>query len=130
MTLDTQQKQTLRAALETRRSALIAELRRDAARVRDEPFSALAGETQDRGDESVADLIADTDQSELSRDLEELREIELALQRFTTERYGSCGDCGIDIDPDRLRASPSVLRCAACQGRYERTHRGPKGAKL
>ena len=130
MPLTPGQKKALQAALERRRDALLAELRRDATRVREEPFGALAGEAPDSGDESVADLIADTDQAELSRDVNELGEIGLALSRFALGRYGVCADCGIEIDYARLRANPAALRCAACQRRHEKTHRGAPGPKL
>jgi phage/conjugal plasmid C-4 type zinc finger TraR family protein len=35
-----------------------------------------------------------------------------------------CEDCFSDIPPARRAAMPSAVRCAACQGIYERTHRG------
>lgn len=130
MPLTTEQTSKLRIALEKRRSQLAAELRGDAARARAEPFGELAGEAPDRADESVAALIADTGQAELSRDLAEFRAVEAALARLAAERYGSCVDCGMDIDFARLLAGPAVSRCAACQERYEKTHRGAKKPSL
>jgi len=130
MPLSTKQQENLRAALEKRRAALTAELADDAARVRAQPFAVLAGEAPDSADQSVADTIADTDQADLTRDLEELRAVEGALERFETGRYGFCKECGVEIPAERLQAAPAATRCAACQKRHEKTRRGSAGAKL
>ena len=130
MPLTAEKLKALRSTLEKRRTALIAELEDDAARVRAEPFAALAGESPDAGDESVADAIADTDQADLNRDLGELRAVEAALDRFEVNRYGFCKECGVEIPLARLEANPAASRCAACQGRHEKTFRGTKPATL
>ena len=119
MALDRKQMESLKAALDLRRAALLAELRQDAANVRAEPYAALAGETRDAGDESVADALADTRQAELARDLAELREVERAL---ASGRYGICNACGADIPFERLGANPAASRCASCQERHEKLH--------
>jgi DnaK suppressor protein len=113
----------LRRALEGRREVLIEELRRDAARARDEQFGQLTGPTHDLGDESVATLLADLDQAELSRDVMELRGIEAARKRLADGTYGVCADCGAGIDFERLRAEPAAVRCVECQRRHEKTYR-------
>jgi RNA polymerase-binding transcription factor DksA len=38
--------------------------------------------------------------------------------------YGSCVDCGAEIELARLRAEPAAERCVDCQEAYERTHAG------
>jgi RNA polymerase-binding transcription factor DksA len=112
-----------RRSLERRRQ-LAAELRGDADRARQEPYGELAGATHDTGDESVADLLADLGQAELSRDLAELRDLEAARLRLAGGSYGICTDCGAEIGYERLRANPAAARCVACQGHYEKTHAG------
>ena len=124
MTLSPQQIDQLRTVMARRRDALVAELRRDVGRAREESFSALAGTTPDLGDESVAALITDLDQSELTRDLEELRGLDAARARLANGSYGVCADCHADIEFERLRASPGTLRCLACQARHEKTFAG------
>jgi len=109
----------LRRALEQRREALLDELKRDAARLREE----RSGDIGDIGDESVADLLVDLDQAELSRDAGELREIEAARRRLDDGTYGICADCGAAIGFDRLRAEPAAARCVECQARHEKTYR-------
>ena len=130
MTLTPHQMDQLRLQIARRREALVAELRSDARRTRDESFSALAGTTPDIGDESVATLLADVGQCELSRDLEELRDLEAAERHLADGGYGVCADCDADIEFERLRAAPGTQRCLACQARHEKTFAGSGGPSL
>lgn len=130
MSLTVQQTDELRRAIAARRSALIAEIRRDLAKARNEPYNELAGATPDAGDASVADLLADVEQAELTRDVDELRELEAARESIAENRYGSCVDCRADIPFSRLRANLGASRCLACQRRYEETHARKAGASL
>ena len=113
----------LRRALERRREVLLAELQRDAERAREEQFGQLAGTTTDIGDESVATLLADLDQAELSRDVMELRAVEAARKRLADAAYGICADCGAAMEFERLWAEPAAMRCVECQTRHEKTYR-------
>lgn len=113
----------LRRALEQRRELLLEELRRDAGRLREERFGELAGSVHDLGDESIAALLADVGDAELSRDLEELREVEAARKRLAEGAYGICVDCGAEIGFERLHAAPAAARCVECQARHEKTYR-------
>jgi DnaK suppressor protein len=110
--------------IEERREALAREIRREVARARNEPFTEVAGPVHDRADEALADLVADLDNAEVTRDLTELRELEGARVRIADGSYGVCADCGADIPVARLRAQPAALRCVACQARHEKTFRG------
>ena len=130
MALTTQQYQTLRAGIEKRRAQLLDELREDAARVRADRFEDLAGAAPDRGDESVATLIADLGHADLGRDLSELRALEAAHARLADGRYGICADCGGDIGFERLRANPAALRCVDCQRLHEKTYATGPGSSL
>jgi RNA polymerase-binding transcription factor DksA len=125
MELTPRQTEELKDLITRRRNALVAELQRDAGKARDESYGEIAGTAPDIGDESVATLLADVDQSELSRDLEELRGLEAARKRLADGGYGVCVDCRDDIGFKRLRAEPGTLRCLACQGRHEKTFAGP-----
>ena len=81
MALTTQQTKELDGLIAQRREALIAELREEAEKAREERFADLSGEVADTGDESVAALIADLDQAEMARDVQELRGLEAARGR-------------------------------------------------
>ena len=121
--MDPWQRKQLRLALAWRRQELVAELGRDMARARKEPFSELAGTVTDIGDASVATLLADVGHAELSRDVAELREVDAALARLADGAYGTCVDCGADVGFERLRAEPAAARCVQCQTRHEKTYR-------
>ena len=124
MALTDRQAQELGDLLETRRTALLAELREDAERAREQPYAEHAGTAPDSGDESVATLIADLEQADMTRDLDEYRALEAARERLKSGEYGICIDCGNDIGYERLKASPSALRCIQCQERHEKTFGG------
>lgn len=42
-----------------------------------------------------------------------------ALERFEQGTYGSCRQCGSEIDPARLQALPYVTLCLHCQQRLD-----------
>lgn len=131
MTLDKAQLQVLELALEDRRRALDAELRRDAERVRAESYSETTGPVTDLADEALADLIADLDNADLTRDLTELRALDAALGRLGDRRaFGRCADCGTDIPFERLKVEPAALRCVECQRVHERTFAGTRAPRL
>src|SRR5262245_51849220 len=54
-----------------------------------------------------------------ANELEELGEIEMALQRAADNSYGMCEHCGAAIPIERLRALPTTRFCAECAERVE-----------
>jgi DnaK suppressor protein len=130
MALTAQQTEELKGMIDQRRNALVAEIRRDMAKARAEPFGELAGAAPDAGDESVATLIQDLDQFDVSRDVAELRGLDAAGDRIKSGQYGICADCGSEIEYARLRANPGASRCITCQQTYEKTHAGAGGPTL
>ena len=130
MPLTREQSEELGAAIESRRRALVAEIREDRARAERDQFEDMAGASPDPGDESVASLIQDLDNADLGRDLDELRAVEAASDRLRKGTYGTCIDCGLDIDYQRLRANPSALRCIHCQSAHEKENGRPASPTL
>jgi RNA polymerase-binding transcription factor len=124
MSLNRRETIELANAIEERRVALAAEIRREVARARNEPYAEVAGEVHDTGDEALADLVADVDNAEVRRDLAEVRELDAARARLADGSYGVCADCGADIPVARLHAQLAALRCVACQERHEKTYAG------
>lgn len=53
------------------------------------------------------------------REAEEIVAIDAALNRVDAATYGECIDCGVQIAPARLDASPEVTRCIPCQEKFE-----------
>ena len=130
MELTEKQKQEFRKLVRTRREQLVSELREDVARSRDESFAGVAGPVTDLGDEALADLLADLDNAEVSRDLREIRALDAALARLDDGSYGNCVDCGGEIGLERLRAYPTAERCIRCQEVHEKTFAHPGEPRL
>jgi len=124
MPLTQQKTKELGKMINERRNVLLEEMREDAERTREQPYAEHAGSAPDSGDESVATLIADLEQADLTRDLDEFRGLEAARERLKGGGYGVCADCGSDIGYERLKAFPSALRCIQCQERHEKTYGG------
>lgn len=53
------------------------------------------------------------------RETAELAAIDAALSRIQSGTYGICTDCGVDIAPARLHATPEAPRCITCQEKAE-----------
>lgn len=130
MALNEQQIEELRGMIEARRRALQEELHEGTERARADRFEDLAGTAPDPGDESVATLIGDIDHADVSRDLTELRALDAARGRIENGTYGTCIDCGGEIEYERLKASLPALRCIRCQTLHEKTHASSSGSSL
>lgn len=82
----------------------------------------LNGEPGDAGDESMANALADFNLAILDRHIDEIRDIEAALQRIRRDEYGVCIDCGEDVTFPRLMAYPTAKRCIVCQEQREKQY--------
>ncbi len=105
--------------LETRQQ-LRSQIREELLKTDEEQYSDLAGQVHDPADESVADLLVDTNIAAVSRYIGELREVEAALQRMEMGSYGLCEECGNEIPYERLKVQPTALRDVEHQERYEK----------
>jgi RNA polymerase-binding protein DksA len=130
MSLDATDLEKISHLIDERHHLLAQEIREDVNRAREHTRPELAGPAPDPGDSSVADLIADMDNSELLRDAREIRELEAARERIARGTYGKCEDCGRDIGVERLRAQPTARRCIECQSVHERTFASPGAPTL
>lgn len=106
--------QNVRQLLEQRAKQLEQEVAAAQARASDD-----TNDVTDRKDEANQRVLAEIGNAEVERDLAELRDIALALQRIADSSYGRCTDCGVDIDPRRLLAQPAAARCTRCQAEAE-----------
>jgi RNA polymerase-binding protein DksA len=130
MPLTRRQLNELESLIRERRETLGAEIQGEVSRSREESIGELAGPVTDSADQATADLLSDIDNAEVTRDLVEIRELEAAQERLAAGRYGTCAGCGAEIDFERLRASPTALRCIACQRVHEKTYAHPAEPKL
>ena len=109
-----------RATLRQRAVALREEIRQTLLRSDEERYLTIAEQARDIEDDSFADLVVDVNLAEVDRDLAELRDIDMVLERLAEGTYGRCDMCGEDIDRKRLEAQPTAIRCLACQSEFER----------
>jgi DnaK suppressor protein len=109
---------TLRDLLSYRLAELRAEVHA-AELARRESTDAGADEVTDRKDEASQQQLAQVDNTQAQRDLDEAAEVTAALQRLDAGRYGDCIDCGEPIPLQRLLVQPAALRCATCQQSHE-----------
>jgi RNA polymerase-binding transcription factor DksA len=113
----------VRARLTSRAEELRLDVQRELRKYDDESYARLAEEVADSGDRSWSDLVSDVNLAEVTRDVEEMRDIGRALQRLAQGSYGICISCGDRIDPARQDANPAAIRCLACQSEFENRDR-------
>jgi RNA polymerase-binding transcription factor DksA len=111
--------------LELRRQ-IVAALRRSDS----EHYIDIAGQVHDREDEALADLLVDVQLADVTRDVQEFREVADALKRISNGTYGYCVRCGQPIPRARLEANPTAKRDAACQEIHEHEHAGQRTPSL
>ena len=58
-----------------------------------------------------------------AKDLKRMRQIDSALSRIDTGKYGICLKCGKQIPRERLEAIPYALMCIQCQSADDRRRR-------
>lgn len=110
---------SLRQRLVERAGVLRQEVRQGRSKLADDVGDAHL--VLDRKDQADLVIQAGVDDAEFSRDLDELTQIEAALQRLQTGRFGRCEDCAEPIAAARLNVQPWASRCLACQALREKT---------
>lgn len=75
-------------------------------------------------DQHLADLASDTAERDRVTSMlvtvdDALGEVETALQRLASGRYGQCASCGVPIPDARLEAVPATRFCKEHQGYWE-----------
>lgn len=106
--------------LQAREGALRTAIHAALLRSDDEQYVQIAGQVHDLEDEALADLLVDVNLAEITRDIQELRDVAAAQRRIVMGTYGICIRCKEAIARDRLEAYPTAKRCIACQKEEER----------
>lgn len=114
------QKNELKKFLKQRFFDLREEVRQELLNSDDENYLQLAGQVHDMEEASVADLLVDLNLATIDQHIDQIREVDAALLRISKGQYGTCIDCGAEIDYQRLQAQPTAKRCVECQNRYEK----------
>jgi DnaK suppressor protein len=110
------------ALLRTKLESML-ELRLNKSRASAEIMSQAATTPADAVDRAAMETERHLDLLMRERDLIEIREIREALARIRVGEYGTCRECGEDIDPRRLHARPMVSLCLSCMAALEREQR-------
>jgi DnaK suppressor protein len=76
--------------------------------------------TQDSADQSVISLSKESLFERISQRITVLGLIEAALKRIVDGSFGTCAECGDEIQDQRLQALPWTQFCLRCQGDLER----------
>jgi RNA polymerase-binding protein DksA len=116
---------TLRDLLNYRLTELRAEVHA-AQLARREPDGPGTHEVADRKDDAAQQQRAGLDSVQEQRDIDELAQVEAALQRLDAGSYGNCADCDEPIPLARLQVQPAALRCARCQSAREHARSGSR----
>jgi DnaK suppressor protein len=117
--LTDKQLQKLKKQLLERQRLLVGEVNEQRSQAAEDVEIGAVG---DAADESVVRMATDLHLQEAGRDLEELRDIDAALQRIADGSYGDCEQCGTEIGYPRLEVQPIATRCIQCQAQFEKTH--------
>ena len=120
--LTDKQLKKLKQQLLDRQRLLVKEVREQRSQAAEDGNEDALGGVGDAGDESVVRMATDLHLQEAGRDLDELRDIEGALQRIEEGSYGDCEQCGAEIGFPRLEAQPTATRDIECQSVWEKTH--------
>ena len=129
--LNQQDRQTVRTALDKRKSTLLAEIRTALADSGDTQFrEVLGGSPGDSSDEALAASLADLSAARIDREVLEYRALEAAEQRLGDAGFGTCADCAVAIPLARLIANPAATRCVQCQEKFDKTHAGQAHGSL
>ena len=108
---------SIREALLKRREYLMHNLGRLTA--------AAAGDEKpvgDRVDDASLDLEVDSTYSIAEHEAQELRLIDVALEKIAGGTYGICEECGERIEKPRLKALPYAVLCLKCKQAEEVEH--------
>jgi len=78
----------------------------------------------DEGDYAILTNESTIDSTLIEKQLRELEEIELALDKITKEEFGICEMCEEPIGVDRLRVKPFARFCITCREINEKEKAG------
>lgn len=109
----------LRQRLLKRREELQHDIDHSLREAKSDDTPAALAPVRDPADESVAEIAASTNFTILDRETAELRNVEDALERMRLGTYGTCIECGRNINRERLMLNPAIERCFDDQRRLE-----------
>jgi len=109
----------IKADLLNRKRELWNQIREDLERDAIEKHREIADVIREHGDVALEELRESNTLSLIGLKVEELEEIDQALNRIETDQYGRCIDCGEWINEERLKIMPYAVRCRNCKAYRE-----------
>jgi len=117
-----QQISELQNLMEAKLTALLDETRDEMSVELKENYIDIENDVGDKADEAFADTSIDIDNAMIGLHLEEVQDLNAALDRIKKGSFGICIDCEDDIDFARLSAYPTAKRCLNCQSVHEKRY--------
>jgi DnaK suppressor protein len=114
----------LRSRLESEQKRLLEELEQSRAGVRPADERREGSPFGKREEEATETLELERRLALDKRVIDQLAEVEHALQKFEDGSYGLCDICGQPIDPARLEALPQATLCLDCKARQAKDAKG------
>ena len=109
----------IKQMLVRRKSELWQEISEDIEEDAREEYQDLIQSIRNESDRALAELEETTIFSYVKLKVQEIENIDEALKRMASGKYGSCRDCGGWIRPARLKVVPDAIRCRTCQEKRE-----------
>ena len=116
----------IQVSLSEKHERLLAGMKRELAMQKERAESKAADEVDkatDAYDEDLSFEIATANN-------QELKDIQVALEKIGKGTYGECEICGCAISPSRLKILPSATTCVNCRGQEEQARNRADGAPV
>ena len=113
-------RERLRQMLLQKRKEIQARIAEELGEKMTEDIDSTLGPALDEGDLSTLDLDRDLDYRLLTMSTEMLKNVLHALERLDEGTYGTCEECGTDMNEKRLQVLPFARYCVDCQKEKER----------
>ncbi len=120
MSLTHSQSNALKQLLDARIVELEEKIRGTLPKPADESTLERTGLAQDEVDEATTSAEEHLNHTMHRHYVDEMRQIETALERASSGQLDRCVDCDGEIGYARLRAHPMATRCMECQQYFER----------
>ena len=76
----------------------------------------------DMADQAASDQVTDLNLAFVERRTMEMHDIEAAKARLNDGTFGTCMNCGKQINFARLQARPTAVRCLGCQRDHDKLY--------
>jgi len=116
----TDRRERLRTMLLEKREEIRARIVEEIGEKMTEDITSTLGPALDEGDLSTMDLGRDLDYRLLTMCTETLKNVDHAIERLEEGTYGTCEECGAEMNEKRLQALPFARYCVDCQREKER----------